>query len=129
MKYVLSDIAGEHYRLATGEWTTEIDEGERFGHDAAKVRQEELLAQGVHTQIVETHGRKRHTSEAMVKRTAAALAALEEAWVGKTVGIGYEVDVEAGRFNLTFEPIDHPEYAVQVNVDVANILVGEGDEN
>lgn len=129
MKYVLTDMAGEHYRLADGMWTTNIDEAERFDHDAAMVRREELLVEDCHTRVVETHGRKRKTTESMAMRVSAALAALEEKWKGKTIGIGYDIDVEAGRFNLIFEPDGEPEFAIQVNTDVANILVGEGDQN
>lgn len=129
MKYVLTDVAGENYRMADGSWSESIDEAERFDHDAAMVRREELIVDGCHTQVVETHGRKRKTTESMAMRVSAALAALEEKWKGKTIGIGYDIDVEAGRFNLIFEPEGEPEFAIQVNTDVANILVGEGDQN
>lgn len=129
MKYVLTDVAGENYRRADGYWSDDIDDAERFDHDAAAVRKEELEAEECYTKIVETHGRKRHRSEAMMMRTTAVLAKLEEAWRGKTIGIGYECDVEAGRINLIFEPDGHPELAVQVNTDIANVCVGEGDEN
>ena len=129
MKYVLSDVAGEHYRRADGMWTTEIDEAERFDHDSAKVRQEELLLEDCHTKIAETHGRSRKLSESMVLRVTRALEYLEEKWQGKTIGIGFDCDIEAGRINLILEPDGEPENCLQVNVDVANIMVGNGDEN
>jgi hypothetical protein len=129
MKYVLSDVAGENYRCADGMWSESLDDAERFDHDAAKVRQEELLTAGVHTRIVETHGRKRKTSEAMVMRVSKGLDAVERAWAGKTIGIGYEADVEVGRIVLTLQPEDSPQDALRISVDVANIWIGEGEEN
>lgn len=129
MKYVLSDVAGEHYRRPDGMWSESLDDAERFDFDAAKVRQEGLVADGVHTRIVETHGRKRKTSEAMVMRVSRGLDAIERAWVGKTIGIGYEADVEAGRIVLVLQPEDSPQHSLRVSVDVANIWIGEGEEN
>lgn len=129
MKYVLSDIAGQHFRLASGDWTEEMDRAERFSFDAAQVRLEELAADGVHAKIVETHGRKRKTSEAMVDRITAALDRLEEQWEGKTIGIGYEVDVEVGQIILTLEPDGEPELSLNISVDISGVFVGAGDEN
>lgn len=129
MKYVLTDAAGQQYRRADGSWSESLDDAERFDFDTAKVRQEELAESGLRTDIVETHGRKRKTSEAMVLRVTRALDAIERAWIGKTIGIGYEADVEAGRIVLTLQPDECPHEAVRVSVDVANIWVGEGEEN
>ena len=129
MKYVLSDVAGENYRRADGYWSEDIDDAERFDHDAAVIRKEELEAEECYTKIVETHGRKRHRSESMLMRTTAVLAKLEEAWKEKTIGIGYECDTASGRMTITFEPEGCPELAIQISTDVANVCVGEGDEN
>jgi hypothetical protein len=129
MKYVLSDVAGEHFRLASGDWTEEVDRAERFSYDAAQVRLEELAAEGVHAKIVETHGRKRKTSEAIVGRVTQALDRLETQWEGKTIGIGYEVDVEVGQIILTLEPEGEPELSLNISVDISGVLVGTGDEN
>lgn len=127
MKYVLTD--GENYRCADGSWTDNLDEAERFSHDAAVVRRDELGAEGVDTQIVETSGRSRKNTEAMVLRITRGLEAIERAWEGKTIGIGFDCDVEVGRINLVFQPEDEPESAVVVHVDVADILIGAGPEN
>ena len=129
MKYVLSDVAGENYRCADGMWSESLDDAERFDHDAAKVRQEELLAAGVHTRIVETHGRKRKTSESIVNRVTKSLDKLERQWEGKTIGIGYEVDVEVGQIILTLEPDGEPELSLNISVDISGVFVGVGDEN
>jgi len=129
MKYVLSDVAGEHFRMADGMWCEEVDLAERFSFDAAQVRVEELLAEGVHTRIVETHGRKRKTSESIVNRVTRALDKLEAQWEGKTIGIGYEVDVEVGHIILTLQPEDQPELSLNVTVDISGVFVGVGDEN
>jgi hypothetical protein len=127
MKYVLAD--GDNYRQADGGFTDEIDHAERFSHDAAVVRRDELAMEGVDTRIVETSGRKRKTTEAMVMRISGNLDKLERKWVGKTIGIGYDVDVEVGRINLTLEPEGEPENALVVHIDVADIMIGQGDEN
>jgi fibronectin type 3 domain-containing protein len=129
MKYVLSDVAGENFRMADGMWCEEVDLAERFSFDAAQVRVEELLAEGVHTRIVETHGRKRKTSESIVGRVTRALDRLEQQWEGKTIGIGYEVDVEVGHIILTLQPEDQPELSLNVTVDISGVFVGVGDEN
>lgn len=129
MRYVLTDVAGEHYRQPDGMWSESLDDAERFEFDAAKVRQEELAAADVHTRIVETNGRKRKTSEAMVMRLSKGLDAIERAWAGKTIGIGYEADVEVGRIVLTLQPEDSPQDALRISVDVANVWIGEGEEN
>lgn len=129
MKYVLSDVAGENFRMADGMWCDEVDLAERFSFDAAQVRAEELAAEGVHTRIVETHGRKRKTSESIVNRVTRALDKLEQQWEGKTIGIGYEVDVEVGHIILTLQPDDQPELSLNVTVDISGVFVGVGDEN
>ena len=129
MKYVLADTDGDLYRAASGEWVESIDHAERFSWDAVVVRRDELGAEGVATRIVETHGRSRKTSEAMVIRITRGLDSLEAAWAGKTIGIGYECDIEAGRVNVTIQPEDEPENAVEFHVDVADIVIGRGDEN
>ena len=129
MKYVLSDIAGENFRLADGMWSEEIDLAERFSFDAAQVRIEELAAEGVHCKAVETHGRKRKTSESIVNRVTKALDKLEHQWEGKTIGIGYEVDVEVGQIILTLEPDGEPELSLNISVDISGVFVGVGDEN
>lgn len=129
MKYVLTDVAGENYRRADGMWSDSADDAERFDFDAAKVRQEELMAEDCHTVVVETHGRSRQRSEAMLMRVSAALERLEQQWEGKTIGIGFDCDVEVGRVNLILQPTDEPELCLQLNLDVANIMVGQGDEN
>jgi hypothetical protein len=115
--------------MADGMWCEEVDLAERFSFDAAQVRVEELLAEGVHTRIVETHGRKRKTSEAIVDRVTKALDRLEGQWEGKTIGIGYEVDVEVGQIILTLEPEGEPELALNISVDISGVFVGIGDEN
>ena len=107
----------------------EVDRAERFSYDAAQVRLEELAGEGVHTRIVETHGRKRKTSEAMVDRVTQALDRLEGQWEGKTIGIGYEVDVEVGQIILTLEPEGEPELSLNISVDISGVFVGVGDEN
>jgi sulfate adenylyltransferase subunit 1 (EFTu-like GTPase family) len=127
MKYVLTHKG--KYRQADGVFTDEVDHAERFSHDAAVVRRDELSMQGVATRIVETSGRKRNTTEAMVMRITKNLDKLEQAWAGKTIGIGYDIDVEVGRINLIFEPDGEPENALVVHVDVADIMIGQGDEN
>lgn len=129
MKYVLTDVAGENYRRADGMWSESADDAERFDFDAAKVRQEELLGEDCHTVVVETHGRSRKRSEAMVLRVSASLEHLEQQWEGKTIGIGFECDVEAGRMNIVLQPTGRPDLCLQMNLDVANILVGRGGEN
>ena len=48
---------------------------------------------------------------------------------GQNDRIGFDCDIEAGRINLMLEPDGEPENCLQVNVDVANIMVGNGDEN
>lgn len=127
MKYVLTD--GENYRCADGSWSNSLDEAERFSHDAAVVRRDELAAGGVDTRIVETSGRSRKNTETMVLRITRGLEAIERAWEGKTIGIGFDCDVEVGRVNLVFQPEDEPENAVVVHVDVADIVIGAGPEN
>lgn len=127
MKYVLTD--GENYRCADGTWTDDVDHAERFSHDAAVVRRDELADGGVETRIVETQGRSRQVSEAMVLRITKSLDRLETSWQGKNIGIGYECDVEVGRINLTIQPEDEPENALEVHVDIASIFTGRGNEN
>ena len=127
MKYILTD--GENYRRADGAWTENIDHAERFSYDAAVVRRDELADRGVETRIVETSGRSRQNTEAMLLRVTKNLEALERAWIGKTIGIGFECDVEVGRINLVFEPENEPENALVVHVDVAGVLIGRGDVN
>lgn len=127
MRYVLTD--GESYRRADGGWSETPDDAERFSWDAAVVRRDELAAAGTGTRIVETSGRSRKSSEAMVLRVTRSLEAVETAWQGKTIGIGFDCDVEVGRVSLIFEPENEPENAVVVHVDVANIEVGRGDSN
>lgn len=129
MKYVLSDDGGHVFRMASGDWTDEMDRAERFSFDAAQVRLEELAADGIACKIVETHGRKRKTSEAIVDRITRALDRLEEQWEGKTIGIGYEVDVEVGQIILTLEPDGEPELSLNISVDISGVFVGVGDEN
>jgi hypothetical protein len=129
MKYVLSDIAGENFRLADGNWTDEVDKAERFSFDAAQVRLEELAGEGIHAKAVETHGRKRKTSESIVNRVTKSLDKLERQWEGKTIGIGYEVDVEVGQIILTLEPDGEPELSLNISVDISGVFVGVGDEN
>ena len=127
MKYVLTD--GQSYRCADGSWTDSLDEAERFSHDAAVVRRDELAAGGVETRIVETSGRSRKNTEAMVLRITRNLETLERAWEGKTIGIGFDCDVEVGRVDLVFEPEGEPENALVIHCDIASILVGRGDAN
>lgn len=127
MKYVLTD--GERYRRSDGSWTDSLDEAERFSHDAAVVRREELAEGNVETRIVETSGRTRQNTEAMVLRVTRNLESLERAWEGKTIGIGFDCDVEVGRVNLVFEPEGEPENALVVHCDIASILIGQGDVN
>jgi hypothetical protein len=127
MKYVLS--RGDEYRRADGKYTDNLDHAERFSHDAAVVRRDELAEAGEATRIVETSGRSRKNTEAMLLRITRNLETLERAWEGKTIGIGFDCDVEVGRINLVFEPENEPENALVVHVDVADILIGQGDEN
>ena len=127
MKYVLSD--GERYRRADGSWTESLDDAERFSHDAAVVRREELASQSVETRIVETSGRSRKNTEAMLLRVTRNLESLERAWEGKNIGIGFDCDVEVGRINLVFEPEGEPENSLTVHVDVSNVFIGQGDGN
>lgn len=54
---------------------------------------------------------------------------LEQQWEGKTIGIGYEVDVEVGHIILTLQPDDQPELSLNVTVDISGVFVGVGDEN
>ena len=129
MKYVLSDPAGESFRMASGVWTEEVDRAERFSFDAAQVRLQEIAAEGVDAKIVETHGRKRKTSESMVDRVTKSLDRLEMQWEGKTIGIGYEVDVEVGQIILTLEPDGEPHLSLNISVDIAGVMVGVGEEN
>jgi hypothetical protein len=129
MKYVLSDPTGENFRMASGVWTEEIDRAERFSYDAAQVRLQEIAAEGIDARIVETHGRKRKTSESMVDRVTQALDRLEMQWEGKTIGIGYEVDVEVGQIILTLEPEGEPHLSLNISVDIAGVMVGVGEEN
>ena len=129
MKYALTDPAGDRYRMADGRWTETADHAERFSYDAAVVRRDELAAAGIDTRIVETQGRSRKASEAMVMRITRNLDRLESAWAGKTIGIGYDVDVEVGRVNLVIQPEDEPENALEVAVDISDIMVGRGDRN
>lgn len=127
MKYVLCD--GENYRRADGEWSENIDHAERFSWDAAIVRRDELAAAGTDTRIVETSGRSRQNTEAMLLRVTKNLEALERSWEGKTIGIGFECDVEVGRISLVFEPEGEPENCLVIHADVANIAIGQGEAN
>jgi hypothetical protein len=127
MKHILTD--GERYRRADGSWSESIDEAERFSFDAAVVRREELGAEGVATRIVETSGRSRRNTEAMLLRVTRNLERLEQAWQGKTIGIGFDCDVEVGRVNLVFEPEGEPENSLEIHVDVSSILIGRGEAN
>lgn len=129
MRYVLSDVAAEHYRTADGMWSEDIDDAERFDFDAAKIRRDELLEQDCHTRIVETSGRKRSTNEAMVLRVTSALRAVEAQWKGQTIGIGYEADTASGRVTVTLQPEDRPHERIVIAADVANISVGAGETN
>jgi len=58
-----------------------------------------------------------------------AVVKLERQWEGKTIGIGYEVDVEVGQIILTLEPDGEPELSLNISVDIAGVFVGVGDEN
>lgn len=127
MKYVLTD--GENYRQADGGWSESIDHAERFNYDAAVVRRDELAGAGVATRIVETSGRSRQNTEAMLLRVTRSLEILERAWSGKEIGIGFDCDVEVGRIDLVIQPEDEPQNALTLHLDVANIEVGQGDEN
>jgi hypothetical protein len=65
----------------------------------------------------------------MLLRITKNLEAMERSWEGKTIGIGFDCDVEVGRIDLVFEPDGEPENAIVVHVDVADIYIGRGDEN
>lgn len=71
----------------------------------------------------------RSPREAAAQRLARALDQMEQNWIGKTVGIGYECDVDSGRITLTFEPVGDAANVLTITADVADVRTGQGPQN
>lgn len=64
-----------------------------------------------------------------VERLTLQLDQLEQDWIGRTVGIGYDADTDTGRIVITIEPQDAPALALRIVCDVDAVRVGRGDAN
>ena len=78
---------------------------------------------------VETSMKPKNRREAIADRLTRCLDQLEQNWIGKTIGIGYDCDTETGRIRLIFEPQGAPEHTVTVSADITDISVGQGNAN
>lgn len=68
-------------------------------------------------------------TEAIARRLALALNSIEQEWIGKTVGIAYDIDTDTGRVRLDFVPKGAEEQTVTVFADVRDVRAGKGGEN
>lgn len=67
--------------------------------------------------------------ESRVERLTLQLDQLEQDWIGRTIGIGYDADTDTGRIVITFEPQGAPALALRIVCDVDAVRVGRGDSN
>lgn len=65
----------------------------------------------------------------IARRLTLALNSIEQAWVGKTVGIAYECDTDTGRIVITFQSMDDPAQCVTIRAHVADVDAGLGSKN
>ena len=68
-------------------------------------------------------------SEHIAQRLTLSLDQLEQNWIGKTIGIGYDCDTETGRITLSFEPVDDDANTLTVIADVRDVRPGRGNAN
>lgn len=68
-------------------------------------------------------------TEYIAQRITMALDHIEQAWIGKTVGIAYECDTETGRIRVSFEPLGDDANTITIYADVRDIHPGRGDAN
>ena len=73
--------------------------------------------------------KSRKPRESIAHRLTLALDAIEQAWIGRTIGIGYDCDTDTGRIKITLEPAGAPEHIVTISADVQDVKVGTGDPN
>lgn len=62
-------------------------------------------------------------------RLTTQLVRLERQWVGKQIGIGFNIDEQTGKATVTFQPADDDALAVRIVADVRSVFVGAGEEN
>lgn len=67
--------------------------------------------------------------EAIASRVTRCLDQIEQNWIGRTIGIGYDCDTDTGRITIVLEPKDAPEHTVTITADVTDVLVGVGSTN
>jgi hypothetical protein len=67
--------------------------------------------------------------EAIADRLTRCLDQIEQNWIGRTIGIGYDCDTETGRIKIVFEPNDAAEHTVTIVADITDVSVGTGDAN
>ncbi len=67
--------------------------------------------------------------EAIADRLTRCLDQIEQNWVGRTIGIGYDCDTDTGRIKIVFEPKDAAEHTVTIVANVTDVSVGTGDAN
>lgn len=65
----------------------------------------------------------------IAQRLTMALDSIEQAWIGKTVGIAYECDTDTGRIVITFQSMSDPAQCVTVRAHVTDVDVGTGPKN
>ena len=68
-------------------------------------------------------------SEHIAQRLTLSLDQLEQNWIGKTIGIGYDCDTETGRSTLSFEPAGDDANTLTVVADVRDVRPGRGNAN
>jgi hypothetical protein len=68
-------------------------------------------------------------TESIARRLSLALDHLEQAWIGKTVGISYDIDTETGRVKLSLEPAGDDANTLTIHADVRDIRPGRGNDN
>lgn len=67
--------------------------------------------------------------EDMAIRLTTQLVKLERQWIGKQIGIGFDIDEQTGKATVTFQPADDDALAVRIVADVRSVFVGSGEEN
>lgn len=68
-------------------------------------------------------------TETMARRLALALDHLEQAWIGKTVGIAYDIDTDTGRVKLSIEPAGDDQNTLTIHADVRDVRPGRENAN
>ena len=65
--------------------------------------------------------------DAMTRRLAVGLKKLERSWSGKTIGIGFDADMDTGRITMTIGP-EGPTFNLVVTAAVEDVRVGDTTE-